>query len=45
MYIPMTLMVAKETTVAIEEFTWSVLEHITVLQFMADVMFTLKMED
>ena len=43
--IPTTLMVAEETTVDIEAFDCRVLEHITVLPFIAAVMFTVKMED
>ena len=42
--IPITLMVVMETTVD-SEVSMLVLLHITVLPFMADVMFTVKMED
>ena len=38
-------MVAKETTVEIEVLIRPVLEHVTVLQFIAAVMFIVKMED
>ena len=42
--IPTTLMVAMETTV-VAVVTMLVLEHVTVLPFIAAVMFTVKMED
>ena len=38
-------MVAEETTVVIAVFTKLVLEHITVMPFIAAVMLTVKMED
>ena len=38
-------MVAKETTVEIEGVAWLVLLHVTVLPFIAAVMFTVKLED
>ena len=40
-----TLMVSMKTTVDIEGFDCRVLEHFTVLPFIAAVMFTVKMED
>ena len=43
--IPITLMVSIETTVDIKGFDCRVLEHFTVLPFIAAVMFTVKMED
>ena len=43
--IPTTLMVAMETIVVIEVLNRLVLEHVTVLPFIAAVMFTVKMED
>ena len=43
--IPTILMVVEETTVVIEGFIKSVLKHVTVLPFIAAVMFTVKMED
>ena len=43
--IPTTLIVAKETTVEIEVLNRLVLEHVTVLPFIAAVMFTVKLED
>ena len=38
-------MVAKETTVEIAVLNRLVLEHVTMLPFIAAVMFTVKMED
>ena len=38
-------MVAMETAVVVEGFNWVVLLHITVMPFIAAVMFTVKMED
>ena len=43
--IPTTLMVAMETIVVIAVLNRLVLLHITVLPFIAAVMFTVKMED
>ena len=43
--VPTTLMVAMETTVVIEVLNKLVLEHVTVLPFIAAVMLTVKMED
>ena len=43
--IPITLMVSMETTVDIEGFDCRVLEHFTVLPFIAAVMLIIKMED
>ena len=45
MYIPVTLMVAKEITVVIKVLNRLVLKQITVLPSIANVMFTVKMED
>ena len=42
---PTTLIVAKETTVEIEVLNRLVLEHVTVLPFIAAVMLTVKLED
>ena len=38
-------MVTEETTVVREVFNWLVLEHVTVLPFIAAVMFIVNMED
>ena len=43
--LPTTLMVAMETIVVIAVLNRLVLLHITVLPFIAAVMFTVKMED
>ena len=43
--IPTTLMVAKETIVVIPVLNRLVLEHVTMLPFIAAVMFTVKLED
>ena len=43
--IPITLMGAELTNVEIEEVIKLVLLHVTVLPFIAAVMFTVKMED
>ena len=39
------MIVVMETTVVIEVFNWLVLEHVTMLPFIAAAMFTVKIED